>query len=286
MVRSPVMAMETPGSMRTYSITGSFRERLRGFFRHGEMIGMLTMDELRRQYTRSLLGFSWLLVKPLLLIGLYGVLFGLVFQTRSGPGQTPWEYLLVLLTGLLPWLIFAEAISAATGAITANVGLVTKVLFPIEVLPVVKVLGTTASGLVGLLVLSVILTSMQHVGWALVLLPVLLAAQLAFMIGLAWILSAINVAVRDTNQVLPLALMVWMFLSPVVYTKEMVPQALATVFSINPMTYFLDGYRMILLAGQPPALSLWVIVVVVSAGTFLLGFGVFHRMRTMIADLV
>jgi len=278
--------MGTPGSMRTYNLTGSFSESLRDFFRRGEMIGMLIVDDLRRQYTHSLLGSFWLLVKPLLLLGLYGVLFGMVFQSRSGPGQTSWEYLLVLLTGLLPWLIFAEAISSATSAITANVGLVTKILFPIEILPVVKVLGTTASGLVGLLLLSIILVSMQYVGWALVLLPFLLAAQLAFMIGLAWTLSAINVAVRDTNQILPLALMVWMFLSPVVYTKEMVPQALATVFSMNPMTYFLDGYRMILLSGQPPALSLWVIVLVVSAVTFLLGFGVFHRMRIIIADLV
>ena len=278
--------MGTPGSMRTYNLTGSFSESLRDFFRRGEMIGMLIVDDLRRQYTHSLLGSFWLLVKPLLLLGLYGVLFGMVFQSRSGPGQTSWEYLLVLLTGLLPWLIFAEAISSATSAITANVGLVTKILFPIEILPVVKVLGTTAFGLVGLLLLSIILVSMQYVGWALVLLPFLLAAQLAFMIGLAWTLSAINVAVRDTNQILPLALMVWMFLSPVVYTKEMVPQALATVFSMNPMTYFLDGYRMILLSGQPPALSLWVIVLVVSAVTFLLGFGVFHRMRIIIADLV
>jgi lipopolysaccharide transport system permease protein len=278
--------MGTSHGMRPYSITAPVSESLRGFFRHGEMIGMLIVDDLRRQYTRSLLGLFWLLAKPLLLIGLYGALFGVVFQSRSGPGQTPWQYLLVLLTGLLPWLIFAEGISSASSAITANVGLVTKMLFPIEVLPVAKVVGTTASGLVGLCVLSGLLVSMQYVGWALLLLPFLLVAQVVFMVGLAWILSALNVAVRDTSQILPLALMVGMFLSPVVYTKEMVPTALAAVFALNPMAYFLDGYRVILLAGQSPALSVWAVVVVVSAGTFLFGFAVFHRMRAIIADLV
>lgn len=278
--------MGTSRSMRHYSITTPVLESLRGFFRHGEMIGMLIMDDLRRQYTRSLLGFFWLLAKPLVLIGLYGVLFGIVFQSRSGPGQTPWQYLLVLLTGLLPWLIFAEGISSAASSITANVGLVTKMLFPIEVLPVAKVVGAAASGLIGLLVVSGVLVSMQYVGWALLLLPFLLVTQVVFMVGLAWILSAINVAVRDTSQVLPLALMVGMFLSPVVYTKEMVPGALAAVFVLNPMAYFLDGYRMILLTGQSPAPSVWAIVVAVSAGAFLLGFVVFHRMRAIIADLV
>lgn len=278
--------MGTLHGMRPYSIKAPVSESLGGFFRHGEMIGMLIVDDLRRQYTRSLLGFFWLLVKPLLLVGLYGVLFGMVFQSRSGPGQTPWQYLLVLLTGLLPWMIFAEGISSASSAITANAGLVTKMLFPIEVLPVAKVVGTAASGLVGLCVLSGLLAAMQYVGWALLLLPFLLVAQVAFMVGLAWILSALNVAVRDTSQVLPLALMVGMFLSPVVYTNEMVPTALAAVFALNPMAYFLDGYRMILLAGRSPSPSVWAVVVVVSAGTFLFGFAVFHRMRAIIADLV
>ncbi len=279
-------ARDQAGSMPAYRIDAPFWENLGGFFRRGEMIGMLAIDDIRRQYTRSFLGLSWLVMKPLVLIGMYAVLFGMVFQSRTGPAQGTSDFLLILLTGLLPWLMFADAISSSANAVTANTGLVTKILFPIEVLPVAKVLGTMASSLVGMLVLSVILASVQHAGWPLLLLPFLIVTQLAFMIGVAWVLSAVNVAIRDVSQVLPLALMLGMFLTPVVYTKDMVPPALAAVFAVNPMTYFLEAYRTILLSGRPPALSLWVILLGVSSVTFLLGFGAFHRMRAIIRDLV
>ena len=264
----------------------SFSESLSGLLKNFELIRILTVDELRRTYTGSLMGLSWILVKPVLLISLYGVLFGIVFQVRSGPRQTGTEYLFVLLAGLLPWLIFSEAVSAAAGSITANTSLVTKIVFPIEVLPVSKVLGTMLSGLVSLTLLVVVLAYLNRIGWTLVLLPVMIMAQLVFTIGLAWFLSAVHVAIRDTSQVLPFVLMVWMFLSPVVYTSEMVPKALAVVFWCNPMSYFLEGYRMILLANQPPSVLIWVVVIVMTVMIFLSGFWVLCRMRTLIADFI
>jgi len=269
-----------------YRIGRSFSESLSGLLRNLELVRMLTVDELRRAYTGSFMGLYWILVKPLLLVSLYGVLFGIVFQARGRPSQPPAEYLLVLLTGLLPWLIFSEAVSAAASSITANTSLVTKIVFPIETLPVSKVMGTMLPGLVSLTLLVVFLGSVRQVGWALVLLPLLIVAQLFFTIGLAWFLSAVNVAVRDTSQVLPLALMVWMFLSPVVYTTEMVPKAFAVVFLLNPMSYFLEGYRMILLANQPPTILTWMVITVTAVIFFLSGFWVLCRMRVLIADLI
>jgi len=264
----------------------SFSESLSGLLRNFELIRILTVDDLRRAYTGSLMGLSWILIKPVLLISLYGVLFGIVFQVRSGPRQTGTEYLLVLLAGLLPWLIFSEAVSAAASSITANTSLVTKIVFPIEVLPVSKVLGTMLSGLISLTLLVVVLAYFNQIGWTLMLLPLLIMAQLVFTIGLAWFLSAVHVTVRDTSQVLPFVLTVCMFLSPVVYTPEMVPKALAVIFACNPMAYFLEGYRMILLTNQPPSFLIWVVVTVTAAMIFLSGFWVLCRMRALIADFI
>ncbi len=265
---------------------GSFPEGMTGLLRYLELIRILTADDLRRTYTGSVVGLYWVLIKPLLLVGLYSLLFGVVFQARGRPGQTASEYLLLLLTGLLPWLVFSEAVSAAAGSITGNISLVTKIVFPIEILPMSRVLATTVSGLVSLVLLVVLLVFLHRVGWTLVLLPLLFLAQLCFTIGLAWFLSAVNVVVRDTSQVLPLALMVWMFLSPVVYTSDMVPQAMALVFSFNPMTYFLEGYRMILLTNQPPTALIWMVGAGVSLVLFLSGLWVLGRMRAMIADVI
>src|SRR2546426_769681 len=116
------------------------------------------------------MGLSWILVKPVLIFGLYGVLFGIVFQARGGPRQTATGYLLVLLAGLLPWLTFSEAVSAAAGSITANTSLVTKIVFPIEILPVSKVLSTMLSGVVSLILLVVFLVYLNQVGWTMILL--------------------------------------------------------------------------------------------------------------------
>lgn len=270
----------------SYTMVRSFSESLSGLLRHVELIRMLTADELRRMQIGSVAGLYWVLIKPLFLVGLYGVLFGIVFQTRGGPNQTAAEYLIVLLTGLLPWLLFSEAVSAAAGSITANTSLVTKIVFPIEILPVSKVLGTTMSGLVGLALLVAFLAFLHRVGWTLVLLPLLLVAQLFFTIGLAWFLSAVNVAVRDTSQVLPLALTMWMFVSPVVYTTEMVPTAFTIVFLCNPMSYFIEGYRMILLANQPPTALIWMVVTIMAIAVFFAGLWVLCRMRALIADLI
>lgn len=269
-----------------YRMAGSFPECLMGLLRYLGLIRVLTADDLRRTYAGSVAGLSWILIKPLLLVGLYGLLFGIVFQARGRPSQTASEYLLLLLTGLLPWLVFSEAVSAAVGSITSNISLVTKIVFPIEVLPMSRVLATSLSGLVSLALLVVLLLFLHQVGWTLVLLPLLFLAQLCFTIGLAWLLSAMNAVVRDTSQVLPLALMVWMFLSPVVYTSEMVPQAMALVFSFNPMTYFLEGYRMILLTNQSPTALIWMVVTVLSLVLFLSGLWVLCRMRAMIADVI
>jgi lipopolysaccharide transport system permease protein len=259
-------------------------ESLVGLRHRIELMWMLTIDELRRTYKGSLLGLCWVIVKPVMMIALYTVLFGFLFHIRGTPDQTSWHYLLVILSGLLPWQMFAESLSAAIGAISSNAGLVTKILFPVEILPVSKVVSAMIVGLVSFLFFVAALVSMQRIGWTIVLLPFLLMAQLVFTVGLAWALSAFNVAIRDTNQVLPFVLTLGMFLSPVVYTPAMVPTALAAFFSYNPMSYFLTGYRSILLDNQVPPVQLWLIVGVLSGSVFFCGWWIFGRMRLFITD--
>ncbi|MBM4133205.1 MAG: ABC transporter permease [Nitrospira sp.] len=262
----------------------SFWNVLIGIPPHAQLIRLLAADELRRHYVGSMLGALWLVVKPLLVVSVYIVLFGVVFRARVGPAHAPMEYALVLLAGLLPWLIFAESLTAATGSVASKGGLATKVRFPIEILPIATVLASTLSGLVGLCLFLLALAVLKPFGGALLLLPLLLAAQLLFTLGLAWTLSAFNVVVRDVSQILPLAMTGWLFLSPVVYTAEMVPEPLARAFALNPMAYFLDSYRAILLANQPPTIHQCGVIGLVAVGTFLAGCWIFDRLRGTIAE--
>jgi lipopolysaccharide transport system permease protein len=266
--------------------TEALSQAISRLLRHHELIWMLTLDEWKRVYRGSFLGLAWVVVKPVLVVGFYAILFGTVFKIRDASKQSSAEYLLVLLTGLLPWLSFSEAVSSAASSITANRALVTKIIFPVEVLPISKVFGAMLSGLISLSLLIGIIVSFHHGNWIMALLPLLLLVQVLFTIGLAWLVSTLNVATRDTTQVLPFLLTGWMFLSPVIYTAEMVPKPLAVIFSYNPLSYFLDAYRSILLDYQTPTILMWVMMVLLATAVFCTGLWVISRTRALIVELV
>lgn len=261
----------------------SYWQSLAGLARRRELIWMLTLDELRRRYAGSVLGWAWVIVKPLLLLGLYVFVFGVVFEARSG-SVNPSHYPIVIITGLIPWLLFAEAMASSASALTAHTNIVTKVVFPIEVLPVCHVLGVTLSWLFSVLVLVGIVVAAQGIGSAIVWFPVLLLLQVLLTIGLAWIVSTISVTVKDLSAAMPFLLTIWMFLSPVVYTQEMLPAHYAWILKFNPMTYLLESYRGVLIDHRAPQLTTFLLCVGISAAVFLGGFFLFYQRKAMLAD--
>jgi len=262
----------------------SYWQSMVELYRRRELIWVLILDELKRRYAGSLLGWSWVVVKPLLLLVLYTFLFGVVFQAKSGGISGSSNYPILILTGLIPWLLFAEALAASTSAISAHASIITKVVFPIEVLPVCRVLAVSLSGLLNIVVLVIILFISHGIGMTIALFPVFLLLQVLFAIGLAWVLATINVTIKDLSEVIPFFLTVWMFLSPVVYTREMLPPQYAWVLKLNPMTYLLETYRSILIENRAPQLASTLICIVVSVSVFLGGFLLFYKRKAMLAD--
>lgn len=255
-----------------------------GLYRRRELIWMLMLDDLKRRYAGFMLGWFWVVVKPLLLLGLYTFLFSMVFQAKSGGVTSPADYPVLVLTGLIPWLLFAEAMTASASAITAHTNLVTKVVFPIEVLPVCRVLGVTLSGLLSVALLVIVVWVTHGLGMAIVLFPVFLLLQVLFTIGLAWAVSTISVTIKDLSEAMPFLLTMWMFLSPVVYTQEMLPTPYAWMLTLNPMTYFLEIYRSVLIDNHVPQLTGTLFCVVMSIAIFLGGFFLFYKRKAMLAD--
>jgi lipopolysaccharide transport system permease protein len=255
-------------------------------YRRRELIWVLTVDELKRRYAGSLLGGVWVVLKPVLLLGLYVFLFGIIFQPKAGKADGTTAYPLLVLTGLVPWLMFAESLTASASAITAHTGLATKLLFPIEVLPISRVLAVTMTGLITIVLLLGLLSILHGLGPAIALLPLMLLAQTAFTLGLAWGIAVISVRARDLSEALPFLLSVWMFLSPVVYTRDMLPAAFAALLEWNPMTYLLEAYRAILLERKMPPVETTFLCFSMAAAVFLGGLLLFRMQKARLMDLL
>jgi ABC-2 type transport system permease protein len=196
------------------------RERLGRIIQRRELLVGMVRNELKIKYKNSVLGFAWSLLNPLL----YLVVFYVAFTIILGSGIP--SFPIWLLSGLLVWNLFSTGLGAATGSVVANSGLVKKVAFPREILPLAAVGSTLVHFFLQSLVLFVVLALVQwHVAWAyLPLLPLGLVVLLVLTGALGILLSAINVYLRDTQHFLELALLAWFWLTPVVYPFQLVAQ--------------------------------------------------------------
>lgn len=257
-----------------------------GIRRHSELIWLLTRDVLRRQFAGSLLGLWWVLLKPVLLVGIYSLVVLTVFKPAGEFGLTPTGYLLLVLSGMGPWLLMAESVAAAAGSIAANTTLLTKVLFPIEVLPVSRVLAAAVSGASAVLLLTAWLAAEGRLGpWAAAV-PAVMVLQLMFVLGVGWFVAAVAVTFPDVTHAIPFGLNLWMLLSPVLYGPEMVPPGWSWVAHVNPMWPTIAVYRSLLLDNAAPDPVHLAVMAGWAVAGVLIGYTVFVKRRMMFEELI
>ncbi len=260
-------------------------------YRYRALIATLVLRELRARYRGSVLGFLWSFLNPLLLMLVYVLVFAVYLRM-------PMEnYAVFLFTGLLPWLWFAASLGHATGAIVASGALVKRILFPAEILPLVSVLSNLVNMLLALPLLLVFLLAfgIRPAVW-LACLPLLVALQLLLTVGLVLPLSALNVHLRDVEQILANGLVLLFFLSPVLYPVSMVPQTLRLgdalhiplrpLYFLNPVSGLIEGYQRILFFGREPHWIHLAMVTVVALTAVYAGYWIFDRLRDSLAEEV
>lgn len=228
--------------------------RLIALWHYRELILNLALRELKVRYKNTVLGFFWSLLNPLGMMLVFTAVFT-VFM-RSGVENFP----IYALCGLLPWNYFSSAVMGSVNAIVSNANLVTKVYFPREVLPIATVLANLFNFLLTLVVLFAALVFVRAPlnPW-LWLLPVVILIQSAFILGLAFILSTLNVFYRDTLMVMDVAMLAWFFLTPIFYPLEDLPRSYPiagfeidihrTMYILNPMASIINTYRDLLYRG-------------------------------------
>jgi ABC-type polysaccharide/polyol phosphate export permease len=260
---------------------------LRALYRHRQLIAALTARDLKARYRGSILGFFWSLANPLLLLAVYTLVF-----TKFFPQQVVQPYPLFLFSGILPWTFFASAVLEATGSISSNAGLIKKVMFPAEALPLVVVLSHLVHFLAALPILLAAMlafTAMHRfsMSWTILLAPVLMLLQAVFVAGLAMIVSSVSVLFRDLRDIVANLLQLGFFVTPILYLIERIEsRPLRAMLRFNPMTPFVIGYQDIFFFGRFPNFSDGLLMVAYAGASLYLGILVFGRLRDTLAEAI
>lgn len=260
-----------------------------------ELLGNLTMREVKGQYRRTVFGQLWSLFNPIATMLVYSLVFGLFFPARPAPGQPSGLdiYPLWLMSVLLPWSYFTSVVNGGLNSIVSNASLIKKVYFPRMQLPFSVALsnGITWALEMGVLVVAIMLFG----GWPLPWVPLALVAMVflaLFAVGLALLLAILNVHFRDTRHFVSILLRLWMYLTPIIYPLDRVLHAtrdhhwLYQLYVLNPMEHFAAVFRDLLYDNRWPHPSDFLAVALSSVVVFIVGYLVFSRKERTLAELL
>ncbi|AKJ98020.1 MULTISPECIES: ABC transporter permease [Pseudomonas] len=253
-------------------------------WRHIHVLWATTLTDIRSRFIGTIFGVAWIFLYPLLFLGLYAVVYTMIYRVRVAEFGT-FDYVLLIFCGLVPFLGFSEALGSGVGSVLGNKGLIKNTLFPIDLIPVKTVLASSVTMLVGLVMLLMVLWSRGIVHSTQLAIPLILVLQIIFTVGLIWILSAINVFVPDLSQMVAVLILFLMLVSPIAYTQEMIPKELIPFMYPNPLYYLIMLYRDAAFIGviKPGLLAIFTVI---SFSTFFLGGFVFSRLKPLFADYV
>ena len=240
------------------------------------------------RYKGSLLGAIWPLLNPLGHMLLYTFLFGIVLQVRfGGAGSGTSNFALYMMCGFLPYIAMSEAISNATTKILEEPNLVKRVVFPLQLLPLVVAISSFMSAFISIGIVIIFAAFQIHtIHSTILLLPLVIIPHFLFTAGFCWFISALGVFVRDCKHFMALALSAWMYATPIVYPAERLPENLRWIIWANPIAGMIEDYRHLILEGIKPELLPWATYTLVATAVFAFGFYFFHKTKESFADVM
>lgn len=252
---------------------------------HKRLLFRTARSELHSRYAGSVLGIFWAVLGPWLLLILYSIVYLFIFRIKV-EGLSATEYVFFVFSGLVPFFMTAESISFGVTSVINNRAVLESTVFPIDLAPPKAVLLGQGPLIAGMPIVIIGSLMIGNGSWTMLLLPVLWALHLLALLGLVWCLSLLNVVFRDLQNMITVALMALLIVSPFAYTPEMVPAGLRPIILFNPLAYFVMAYQDLLVFGRIPPLFNIVFLVVFSVGLFIAGSWFFNRAKRIIVDYV
>jgi len=261
---------------------------LHSILRNRELLWELIKRDFIGRYKGSFIGIAWSLLNPLFMLAIYTFVFSVAFKARWGvENESKVSFAIVLFSGLIVHALFAECLNRAPTLITSHVTYVKKVVFPLEILPLMALGSALGHFLVSLMVLLVFcLLSGWNVHATGLLAPLILLPLLMIILGLSWLLASLGVYLRDFAQLIGMATTVTLFLAPVFYPIEALPPLFQTLLLWNPITLPILQLRGVLLWGTEPNWGAWTLSLAIAVFVFSLGFAWFQKTRKGFADVL
>lgn len=262
---------------------GLLHFNLRELWAYRELLFFLTWRDIKIRYTQTALGVTWAILQPLISMAIFSIIFGRLAKLPSGDVPYP----VFAFTALLPWQLFAGALSRASTSLVANRNLITKVYFPRLIIPI----SAAGAGLLDFAISFIMLIIlMLFYGitptWAILWLPALTFLALVIAVAVSLWLSALNVQYRDVEHAIPFLIQAWMYASPVAYSTELIPEGIWQIlYGLNPMAGVIQGFRWALLGTDPPG-GLFIASVAVTLFLLVGGLVYFQKMEETFADIV
>lgn len=248
-----------------------------------ELLIALTLREIKVRYKQTLLGAAWAILQPAALTIIFTLIFGLILKVNSGPIPYP----IFAYSALLPWTFFSTAITFGSVSVINNSGLVTKVYFPREILPLSAIGAAFFDFIMASIVIIPLFVIYRIVPSAMVVyLLVLIPSLLIFTTGVVMFMSTVNVLFRDVKFVIPLLLQVWFYLTPIIYSQNQIPERYQLFFLINPLTSQIESFRKILVLNEAPNIVDLSYSVLSSIMVFIAGYLFFRLKEKVFADVI
>ncbi len=252
-------------------------------FRYRELLWMWIVRNLKVRYKQSLLGVAWAILQPLSATVIMAVVFSRFIRVSTDGIPHPIFY----YSAMLPWTFSSTAISFGTSCLINNMGLVTKIYFPREILPIAAVMASFVDFLIAAVIfIGMIIFYRVSVSLSWVWVPALLLIQTLLTLGIVLLASALNVFYRDIRFVVPLGMQLWMYLTPIIYPLSQVPERFRSLYMLNPMAGLIDSYRRIVLQAQWPDPTYLLTASIASVVLFALAYVYFKRAEAVFADLI
>ena len=257
-------------------------------WQHADLIQQMAARDINARFRQSWLGLAWLVLTPLLMLGVYTLVFREVFQARWGtPDEGVWAYALRLYAGLAVFNFFAEYVNRSPAFVIEQPHLVKKVVFPLEVMAWVNLASALVSlGVAALVLLLLRFAGLGSIPWSALWLPVMWLPLVPLCLGLGWALSALGTYVRDVGQVLSMVMSALVFVSPVFFPVEVLPKVAQEWMWLNPLAPLMTQTRTVLLAGVQPNWEMWLYSMLTGLVVAVLGALLFKRLRAGFADVL
>ena len=251
------------------------------------LLFQLVRRDFEQRFVGSVMGWVWGLIHPLVLLLSWTFVFSICLKVKLPPAEVTRNYPLYLFAGMLPWLLFSETVQRSSASLIEQANLITKTVFPAEIVPVSVFLSSLVSHAMALaLLVAAVGVVLSQMNVALVLLPMYMFLLGMFAVGLGWIVASLQVYLRDTAQVLSVVLTFWFWLTPIFITEDQFPPNLRFLIAGNPVAYVVRAYREILLTRHLPSFDDLGIIAGAAVLSFVAGGFFFRHMKRGFADVL